>query len=305
MNAGFPGSHVRTIRGSRVLVLVAALWSGIAVADGPCVEDDADREVCLDAPAERIVSLSPGATELIFAAGGGERIVGAVSYSDYPPEAEEIPRIGSYKRLDMEALLEREPDLVVGWASGNPTEQLERLQDLGLTVYLSEPRELEDVATTVERLGRLTGNAPTADQVAGDYREALAAIEDQYGNADPVRVFYQVWPDPLMTVNDDHLISQAAALCGGENVFGKLGSLTPRIDKESVLDRNPEAIVAGGMGEADETWLDAWRDFDSLEAVTQGNLFFVPPSSIQRPTPRLVEGTRTLCEQLERARERR
>ena len=305
MNAGIHGPRVRRPWGSSALVLLGALSSGIAVADGPCVVDDADREVCLDAPAERIVSLSPGATELVFAAGGGERIVGTVSYSDYPPEAEDIPRIGSYKRLDMEALLEREPDLVVGWSSGNPTEQLERLQDLGLTVYLSEPRELDHVATTVERLGRLTGSASTADRVAAAYRDELAAIEEQYGNADPVRVFYQVWPDPLMTVNDDHLISQAAALCGGENVFGELGSLTPRIDKESVLDRNPEAIVAGGMGEADETWLDAWRDFDSLEAVTQGNLFFVPPSSIQRPTPRLVEGTRTLCEQLERARERR
>ena len=291
---------------ARALAAVAGLWfAGAAMADGPCVVDDAEREVCLDAPAQRIVSLSPGATELVFAAGGGERIVGTVSYSDYPPEAEEIPRIGSYKRLDMEALLVREPDLVVGWSSGNPTEQLERLQDLGLTVYLSEPRELADVATTVERLGRLTGTATTADQAAADYREELAAIEARYGNADTVRVFYQVWPDPLMTVNDDHLISQAAALCGGENVFGELRSLTPRIDKESALDRNPEAIVAGGMGEADETWLDAWREFDSLEAVTRGNLFFVPPSSIQRPTPRLVEGTRTLCEQLERARERR
>lgn len=296
----------------RGVAVPAAMFAalGLSLITAPaaaevCVVDDAGREVCLEQPAQRIVALSPGATELLFAAGGGDRVVGTVSHSDYPPEAEDIPRIGSYKRLDMEALLAREPDLVVGWSSGNPAEQLERLQDLGLTVYLSEPRELDDVASTLERLARLTGTEATGDRVAADYREDLAAIRERYGDADPVRVFYQVWPDPLMTVNDDHLISQAAALCGGDNVFGELSSLTPRIDKESVLDRDPEAIVAGGMGEADDSWLDDWRRFDSLEAVAKDNLFFVSPSSIQRPTPRLVEGTRTLCGQLEAARERR
>ncbi|WP_290636799.1 cobalamin-binding protein [Aquisalimonas sp.] len=279
-------------------------WQVIA-ADEPCVTDDADREVCLDAPAERIVSLSPGATELLFAAGAGDAVVGAVSYSDYPPEAEEVPRVGSYKRLDMETLLAREPDLIVGWITGNPSEQLERLQELGVPLYLSEPRELDDIASTLERLGVLTGTAGHAADEATAFRDAIDGIRDEYADAEPVRVFYQVWDDPLMTVNDAHLISQAAALCGGDNVFGELGSLTPRIDTESVLDRDPEAIVAGGMGEADETWLEPWRGYDSLTATRRDNLFFVPPSSIQRPTPRVAEGSRILCEQLERARERR
>ncbi|WP_290634148.1 cobalamin-binding protein, partial [Aquisalimonas sp.] len=246
-----------------------------------------------------------GATELLFAAGAGDAVVGAVSYSDYPPEAEEVPRVGSYKRLDMETLLAREPDLIVGWITGNPSEQLERLQELGVPLYLSEPRELDDIASTLERLGVLTGTAGHAADEATAFRDAIDGIRDEYADAEPVRVFYQVWDDPLMTVNDAHLISQAAALCGGDNVFGELGSLTPRIDTESVLDRDPEAIVAGGMGEADETWLEPWRGYDSLTATRRDNLFFVPPSSIQRPTPRVAEGSRILCEQLERARERR
>ena len=284
---------------------VALASVGRAVADGPCVTDDADREVCLDQPAERIVSLSPGATELLFAAGAGDAVIGAVSYSDYPEAAEDIPRVGSYKRLDLETLLAKEPDLVVGWVTGNPTEQLERLQDLDMPLYLSEPRDFEDIATTVERLGVLAGTGDAADATAADFREDIEATRERYADAEPVRVFYQVWDDPLMTVNDDHLISQAAALCGGDNVFGDQSSLTPRIDIESVLDRNPEAIIAGGMGEADETWLEPWKGYDSLEATARDNLFFVPPSSIQRPTPRIAEGSRMLCEQLERARERR
>lgn len=298
--------------GHRVLIalLAGAVAGGFAgspvtAAERACVTDDADQAVCLDAPPERIIALSPGATELLFAAGAGEQIVGTVSYSDYPPEAKDIPRVGSYKRLDMEALVAKQPDLVVGWVSGNPTEQLERIDALGVTLYLSEPRDFDDVATTLERLGTLAGTSDIAQARAQAFREEIAAIREAHGDADPVRVFYQVWPHPLMTVNDDHLISQAAALCGGENVFGDLASLTPRIDEESVLARDPEAIVAGGMGEADATWLDPWRRFDSLEAVRKDNLFFVPPSSIQRPTPRLVEGSRLLCEQLERARGRR
>jgi len=242
---------------------------------------------------------------VLFAAGAGERVVGTVSYSDYPEAAQDIPRIGSYKRIDMEGLVARQPDLVVAWSSGNPPEQLARLEELGPTVYRAEPRTFEDVATTLERLGVLTATTGTADAAAADFRDAIGAIRERYSDREPVRVFYQVWPDPLMTVNDDHLISQAATLCGGDNVFGDLDSLTPRIDRETVLARDPEVIVAGGMGEADDSWLDAWRGFDDLQAVQRDNLFFVPPSTLQRPTPRLVDGTRALCERLDTARERR
>lgn len=291
-------------------ILLAGLMAGPLVAeemaaDEICVTDDAEREVCLDEPAERIIALSPGATELLFAAGAGEQVVGAVSYSDYPEEAKEIPRVGGYQRLDLEAILAKSPDLIIGWKTGNPSEQLEDLEDYGATLYYSEPRALEDVATSVERLGRLAGTEQAAKERAERYREDIAAVEERYQDADSVRVFYQVWDEPLRTVNDEHLISRVANLCGGDNVFGDLDSLVPTLDKESVLEADPEAIVAGGMGEADDSWLDIWRDFEDMTAVRRDNLFFVPPSSIQRPTPRVVEGAETLCERLDKARERR
>lgn len=281
------------------------LAAGAARAEPVCVTDDANRELCLDQPAERIVALSPGATELLFAAGGGDKAVGTVSHSDYPDAARELPRVGTYKRLDLENLLALDPDLVIGWQSGNPGEQLKRLRDLDVTLYLSEPRRFEDVATTLERLGRLAGKGKQARQAATDFRTRIEQLRETYADAEPVSVFYQIWPDPLMTVNNDHLMGQATQLCGGANIFGELDSLTPRINRETVLDRDPEAIIAGGMGEADRSWLEPWRKFEELQAVQRRNLFFVPPSTIQRPTPRLVKGTRTLCRKLETARGRR
>ncbi len=270
-----------------------------------CVQDDLKRLVCLDAPAERIVSLSPGITELLFAAGAGSKIVGTSSYSDYPEAAREIRRIGSHNRVDVERLLALRPELVLAWISGNPSEQVERLESLGLTVYWGEQRDFEDIAHTLERYGQLAGTQTVARQVAAEFLADIEALRQRHGEADTVSYFYQIWDDPLMTVNDEHLISQAAAVCGGKNVFGELPRLTPRVDRESVLARDPEVIVTAGMGEDDPSWLEPWRGYRDLRAVRQDNLLFIPPSSIQRATPRMVDGMRRLCEKLEQARERR
>nr|WP_242463944.1 cobalamin-binding protein [Halorhodospira halophila] len=281
-----------------------AAWSPVHAGER-CVEDDAGREVCLEAPAERIVALSPGATELLFAAGAGDHVVAAVSHADYPEAAEELPRVGTYDRLDMESILAKDPDLVVGWTSGNSSSQLERIEALGLPLYRSDPKVLDEIATSLERLGTLAGTEDEADAEAARFRDARDELEAEYADRDPVRVFYQIWPDPVMTVNDEQIISESIRICGGENVFGDLDSLTPRLDTESILAADPEAIVAGGMGEADDSWLEEWRRYDILEATAKDNLFFVEPSTIQRPTPRILEGTRVLCDKLQQARRNR
>ncbi|UWN49729.1 Vitamin B12-binding protein [Alcanivorax sp. ALC70] len=270
-----------------------------------CVDDDAGRRVCLEQPAERIVALSPGATELLFNAGAGERLVGAVSFSDFPPAAKALPRVGSYKRLDMEAVLALKPDLVVAWISGNPETQVQRLEELGLTVYRSEPLRFADVADTLERFSVLAGTERTGRAAADHFRDGIAALRHRYADADPVPVFYEVWEEPLMTVNGEHLISEAIRVCGGVNVFADLPTLAPRIGKEAVIAKDPEAIVAGGMGEDNPEWLEPWKRFPALTAVQRDNLFFVPPSTLQRPTPQMLEGTRLLCRHLETARARR
>nr|WP_106229070.1 cobalamin-binding protein [Halomonas ventosae] len=270
-----------------------------------CATDDADREVCLPAPAKRIAALSPGATELVYAAGAGDKVVAVVAYSDYPPEAKQVPSVGSHTRMDLETLVSLAPDLVIGWVTGNPAEQLETLEALGMPVFYIEPRTVEGVAGAIERLARLAGSEAAGDAEAARFRDGMAELAERHAKAALVSVFYQVWDEPLMTVNDEHLIGQVVSLCGGVNVFGDLSRLVPRIDDESVLAADPEAIIAGGMGEENRHWLTHWEQYPSLTAVARDNLFFVPPSLIQRPTPRLLEGSRILCEKLETARARR
>ncbi|MCG7590927.1 MULTISPECIES: cobalamin-binding protein [unclassified Halomonas] len=289
----------------------AFLWlgSGIATplhADNPsrCAVDDRGREVCLHASANRIATLSPGATELTYAAGAGDQVVAVVSYSDYPPEAKDVASVGSHTRIDLEALVGLAPDLVIGWVTGNPAEQMDTLEALGMPVFYIEPRSVEAVADTIERLARLAGTEPVGKQAANEFREGMAALTARYSERDPVATFYQVWDEPLMSVNDDHLIGQVVQLCGGENVFGDQHRLVPRLDDEAVLAANPDAIIAGGMGEENRDWLTHWEQYPNLAAVDAGNLYFVPPSLIQRPTPRLLEGAQILCEKLEHTRQK-
>lgn len=269
------------------------------------VTDDAGRAVVLAQPARRIVSLAPHVTEMLFAAGAGGKIVGAVEYSDYPPAARAIARVGSYNRLDIERLLVLKPDLVVGWAEGNTSADLERLDKLGIMLYATNPHRLEDVARDIERLGRLAGSEPEAKRAAQAFRARRAALQQRYGGRPPLRLFYQIWNQPLMTVNGEHVISDVMRLCGGVNVFADLKTLAPAINIEAVLDANPEAIVASGMAEERPEWLDDWRRYPLLRAVQRDNLFFIPPDLLQRHTPRLLDGAEQLCRALETARGRR
>lgn len=288
-----------------VAVIIALLAATTVARAEVCATDDRGERVCLAEPAGRIISLSPGATELLFAAGAGDDVVGVVNYSNYPEAAKKLPIIGSLKRLDVEKLLSLSPDLVIAWITGNPKEQTEQLEELGLTLYYLEPRDFEDVASAIERLSTLAGTQVVGEREAVRFRKGIASLRDEYADRSPVPVFYQVWDQPLMTVNGKHFIHEVIELCGGQNVFADQDRLVPRIDRESVLAQNPEAIVAGGMGEENRDWLEEWKGFDSLTATQRGNLFFVPPSTLQRPTPRLLEGGESLCQKLETARERR
>jgi len=296
------GQH-HALRG--LVFALVALMMGAAAAEPVAVTDDAGREVRLDEPAERLVSLAPHATELLYAVGAGEDIVGAVDHSDYPQAAKDIPRVGGYDAVDIERILGMEPDLVVAWGSGNGDAAIERLEGLDLTVFVNEPRSLADIAHSLERLGALTGNGARGSEAAEALRERREQLDKRYADRPAVDVFYEVWHSPLMTVSDEHLISEIIRLCGGRNVFRELSSRVPTIDTEAVLGAEPEAIIASGMGAERPDWLDAWKDWQDLPAVERGNLFHIPPSLTQRASPRLLDGAEQLCEQLETARERR
>jgi iron complex transport system substrate-binding protein len=273
------------------------------------VTDDAGAVVTLDTPAQRIVSLAPHTTELLFAAGGGARIVGAVSYSDYPPEAQSIPRVGDNKALDLERIVAMKPDLIVIWRHGNALAQLDRLRDLHVPLYFSDPRKLDDIPATIDKLGTLLGTSSVAAQASDAFRRDIANLRTRYGSRPTVSVFYQVWNDPLMTLNGDNVVNEVIDLCGGHNVFADQKPLVPTVSTEAVLAANPEAIVTANAGETRPEQplptLDAWRKWPSMTAVARGNLFGIDGDLINRPTPRLALGAAALCEDLEVARGRR
>ncbi|MCM8596770.1 cobalamin-binding protein [Accumulibacter sp.] len=288
-----------------LLVGLCLLAAASAARAEVAVVDDSGATVRLAAPARRIVSLAPDLTETLFAAGAAGRVVGTVEYSDYPEEARAIARVGSYSRIDLERVVALRPDLIVAWQRGNPAAHLERLRAAGIPLYLSQTSRIEDIASSLERLGVLAGSETQARSAAATFRRRLVQLQTRYSDRPPVRTFYQIWKQPLMTVGRSQIISDVIRLCGGENVFAQIEALAAVVSVEAVVAANPEAIVASGMDESRPEWLDDWRRWPAVQAVARSNLFFVPPDLIQRHTPRLLEGAELFCEHLEKARSRR
>jgi len=297
--------ETRRMKFARFLALTATVALLPAAHAELVLKDDSGREVRLKGPARRIVTLAPHATEMLYAAGAGEWLIGTVDYSDFPPAAKKVPRVGSYDRFDLEAISALKPDLVIAWETGNPAAPVEKMRALGLTVYASQPNRMEDVAGQLERLGQLAGTEPVANQAAERFRQRLAGLRAGNAGKPKVRVFYQIWKAPLMTVGGPQIISSAIELCGGENVFGKLTQMAPTVSVEAVLEADPEAIVATGMGDARPEWLDDWNKWTRMTAVKRGNLFHIHPDLMQRHTPRILDGAEQLCAALDVARSRR
>jgi iron complex transport system substrate-binding protein len=283
------------------VLAAASLLSGSAAAS-VSVTDDSHHTVALTAPAQRIVSLGPHATELLYAVGAGGKITGVIDYSDYPPEARKLPHVGSATAIDVERIVASKPDLVVIWGSGNLAAQVEKLRKLGIPVYDCEPHDFEAIATSFERLGRLTGNESGGNALATDFRARLAKLAAEYRDRTPVTVFYQIWSEPLMTLNDTHMASAVIRLCGGRNIFGNLQPIAPTVSVEAVLKADPQAIMTGTGSKEDP--FAAWRRFPKMSAVANGNLVAIDSNLITRPGPRILQGTEAVCKSLDAIRQK-
>lgn len=287
----------------------AAVLSTHAAHAAVTVKDDTGATVTLPAPAQRVVSLSPHATELLFAAGAGDKVVGVVAYSDYPEAARKLPRVGDNSALDLERILALKPDLIVVWMHGNSQRQVEALRQLKLPVFYSEPKHLTDLPAAIETLGTLMGTPVKAQASAEAFRARYEALRKQFASRPPVPVFYQVWTQPLMTLNGTHMVSDVIRLCGGVNVFADEPALVPRVSVEAVLAKQPEAMFTAtpGATKSDKplATLDSWRKWPQLPAVAHNNLFGIDGDLINRPSPRILDGARTMCEDLDIARSRR
>lgn len=289
----------------RLIVLFLLLSLPLLAGAGAVrVQDDTGRDVRLERPAERVIVLAPHLTELVYELGAEARLVAVGAHSDYPEDATALPRIGSAQRLDLEAILALEPDLVLAWDSGNVKRPLRRLEAYGVPVYRSEPRQLEQVADNLRALGSLLGAHKQGERLAQDYLSELARLTRTHVDRPVITVFYQVWDQPVMTVNGEHLISQALETCGGRNVFAALSRLTPRLDPEAVLAEDPEVMLASAEPDGVDP-LARWRAHGRLTAVERGNLMLLPPDILVRPSSRLLHGLAALCDALEQARARR
>lgn len=264
--------------------------------------DDAGRTITLTAPAHRIVSLAPHATELLFAAGAGAAVAGVSEFSDYPPQATRIASVGSGVTPDLERIAGLRPDLVVGWSSGTAAAQLDKLASLGIPVFKSDPHDYDTVATSLERLAHLAGTDSTGKAAVTDFRRRLRELREDFAHRSRIRVFYQIWSAPLMTLNGSHMVSAALQLCGGENIFAVLPGIAPVVSAEAVLQANPDAIIASSG--AKEDVFAQWRRFPAMKAVARHNLLTVDASLLNRPGPRILEGTAALCKALDLARRR-
>lgn len=261
------------------------------------VVDDTGRNIILNAQAKRVISLAPHITEQLFAAGATNQIVGVVSFSDYPEQAKTIQRIGTHDKYDYEAIYQLKPDLIIAWKSANKA-GVKKLIDLGFKVFISESKSLEDVAKTTRLFGDLLDTKSIAYQQADAFLSKLNDLRRNYDDRKKISVFYQVWNEPLYTINGEHIINDVINLCGGMNVFSHLTVLAPRVSVEAVIKQNPDAIIAG-MNEDRKGWLESWKQWQGLKAVKNNFLFPINADLITRHTPRILLGVEKMCEHLD------
>lgn len=275
------------------LVSLLSAWSTHATQ----VTDDAGAVLQLAQPARRIVSLSPAATETLFALGAGDSVVGTSAYSDYPEAAKRVPRVGDAFTLNRERVAQLRPDLVIVWGSGTPAQRVAELRTLGIPVFISEPRSSADIASTLERFGALTGHPDAGMQAARQFVARMNALRHRFSRQTAYRVFLQISDQPLMTVNRRHALTEALGLCGATNVFADLPLLAAQISREAVLAQDPDVIVAIEPHTTATATLAVWRTLGA-RAARERRIAAVSPDLLSRAAPSFADGVEVLCETL-------
>jgi iron complex transport system substrate-binding protein len=285
----------------RRLALFALLLTGTASATAIHVVDDAGRDVTLARPAHRIVSLAPNITDTLYAAGAGSFVVGTSRFTEHPDAARKIPVVGDATMLDLERIVGLHPDLIMVWKSGTPAAQVEKLARLGIPIYYSETTRLADIPAATQRFGQLAGTEAAASANAQTFTQALDGLRAAFAGKKRLKVFFQVWDRPLMTVGRAQMISDALDLCGGQNIFDDLTQAAPTVGREAVLARQPDVVMTAG-GEGDS--LAAWKQGNALAAARHGNVVAIDAPTLALPSPSILPSVRTLCLALDEARQR-
>lgn len=265
--------------------------------------DDSGKHVTLPQAAKRVVTLAPHAAELVVAAGGLASLVGVSQGSDYPPSIVQLPRVASYQGPDLEAVLTANPSLIVAWGSGLSEEMRGRLAALGLAVFISEPRTLEDVLSNITRLGQLMGTQAEADRQVAELKAHIDQLESHSlaAGGEPLPVFFMLGDSPMTTLAGGHLVNELIRRCGGEPLLADAPTLVPQIRRESLWLAKPRLILhPAAAGSARQRWKAEWRARGGpLASVALAGL---DPDLISRPGPRSVEAMAEVCAAIAKVR---
>jgi iron complex transport system substrate-binding protein len=267
------------------------------------VSDDLGRTVQVAAPPLRIVSLTPGATEMLFAAGAGMQLIATVQYSSEPPAARAVPRIGDVAAIDMERLVVLRPEVVIAWPAGGNPAQRAKIATLGIPLYQQQVARLTDLPGSLRRLGVLAGTETVAEAAATALEARLMALERTYGTAAGgwrPTVLLQVWNRPIYTVGGRHLMSDALGICGARNVFADLPEPGPLVDTEAVIARNPDIILAASPPGEGAAWVADWQRFPTLAAVRNHRVVAFENQALSRLGPSVLDATEDLCRTIAR-----
>ena len=280
----------------KITMLALAMLIRPAVAADWQVHDDLGQLLTLPAPPQRIVSLSPGATAMLFAAGGGARIVGTPEFSVEPEAARTIARIGDSHGFDLERILALHPDLIIAWTGGAAEAQLLPFEHAGLPVYHHRVARLDDIPAAIQRLGALLHTEDEAHRSASALAGRIAAIRARYQRASAPRLLLQVWDRPIYTLGGGQVISDAAEACGYTNVYAELRDAAPAVSLESIAARDPDVILVLATDERTaQQWIEHWQAFPALRAVKNKRVISFLDPRLSRMGPEVISATEALC----------
>ena len=282
--------------------MIILAWLSVVTAAEVVVVDDNGQQIKLAVPAKRIVSLAPNITEVLFHIGAGEKIVGADEYSNYPEEAKDILRVNNHAAANYELILSLEPDLVIAWQSGNGNKIIDPLRKLGIPVFVVETNKMDAIPSLFRRFGKLSGHGDQAKQRAHEFSRRLQELRAAQAGKSVIKVFYQIWDEPLITLNGEHMVSDIINLCGGVNVFSDAIPLVPYVNIETVVAADPEVIIAGGSREERPAWFERWQKWSGISAVINQHIYLIPSDLMQRHSARILDGMELMCAHLDSAR---
>jgi ABC-type hemin transport system substrate-binding protein len=248
--------------------------------------------------AQRIVSLAPHITELVFAAGAGNRLIGTVQSSDFPKDVEALPSVGDGLHIDPETLISLQPDLVLGWQAGATQGVAPILKTLGIPLVHINPKSVQDIPDAIEEIGRLTDNNVSAQAAAESIRERLTHLK-QHAPTQSVSIVLEINPAPLYVVGNDPLLNNALQYCNATNQFADVPQAAPLIGLENLLANQPDFIVIRSESNRLMKERTGFLAAKGVQAARQGKVIGIDPDLLFRPGPRLVDALEQLCTQLQ------